>query len=56
MFVYYKYYISIELKFLKKLMLIKQANRKSAIFVTTGIFQIKLKSINQMSGMDAMIY
>ena len=28
----------IELTFLKELMLIKQANQKSAIFVTIGIF------------------
>ena len=28
----------IELTFLKKLMLLKQANQKSVIFVTTGIF------------------
>ena len=38
MFLYYKWYISIELKFLKELMLIRQANQKSAIFVTIGIF------------------
>ena len=31
-------YIMIELTFLKKLMLIKQANKKSAIFVINGIF------------------
>ena len=37
-FVYYKCYISIELTFLKELMLIRQANQKSAIFVTIGIF------------------
>ena len=28
----------IELTFLKELMLIRQANQKSVIFVTTGIF------------------
>ena len=38
MFVYYKCYISIELMFLKELMSIRQANHKSAIFVTAGIF------------------
>ena len=38
MFVYYKCYISIELTFLKELMLIKQANQKGAMFVTTAIF------------------
>ena len=34
----YKCYILIELTFLKELTLIKQANQKSAIFVTVGIF------------------
>ena len=38
MFVYYKCYIPIQQAFLKELMLIKQANQKSAIFVTNGIF------------------
>ena len=38
MFVYYKCYIKIELTFLKELMLVKQANQKSAMFVTIGIF------------------
>ena len=38
MFEYYTCYISIELMFLKELMPITQANNKSAIFVTTGIF------------------
>ena len=33
-----KSYISIELTFLKELMLIRQANRKSRIFATIGIF------------------
>ena len=37
MFVHYKRYISIELMFLKELMLVRQVNQKSAIFVTTGI-------------------
>ena len=36
-FVYYKRFISIELMFLKELMLVKQGNEKSAIFVTIGI-------------------
>ena len=39
MFVYYKCYISIELTFLKELMLIRQANQKSEIFVTIRIFR-----------------
>ena len=38
MFICYKCYILIELTFLKKLMLIKQTNQKSAIFVTISIF------------------
>ena len=38
MFLYYKYYIIIELKFLKELMLIKQVHQNSGIFVTTGIY------------------
>ena len=38
MFVYFKCYISIELTFLKELMLIKQVHLKCVIFVTTGIF------------------
>ena len=46
----------IESTFLKKLMLIRQANQKSAIFVTVGIFYIKTLNFNQMSAMDAMIY
>ena len=37
MFAYYKCYISIELTFLKELMLIKQVHQKSVIFVTIGI-------------------
>ena len=38
MFVYYKCYISIQLTFLKELMLIKQVNQKSVIFAAIGIF------------------
>ena len=45
----------IELTFLK-LMLIKQANQKSAIFVAIGIFWIKVLSFNQMSVIDVMVY
>ena len=46
----------IELTFLKELMLIRQANQKSAIFVTIAIFQIEVLRFNQMSAMVAMIY
>ena len=38
LFLYYRCYISIELTFLKELMLIRQANQKRAMFVTIGIF------------------
>ena len=37
MFEYHKCYIMIELAFLKELMLKRQANQKSVIFVTVGI-------------------
>ena len=37
-YVSYKRYILIELTFVKKIMLIKQMNKKSAIFFTIGIF------------------
>ena len=56
MLVYYKFCISIELTFLKELMLIRQANQKSVVFVAIAIFYIKYLSFNQMSAMDAMIY
>ena len=46
----------IELTLLKKLILINEANQKSAIFFTIGIFQIKALSVNQMSAMSAMIF
>ena len=55
-FLNYKCYISIELMFLKDLMLIKQEHQKSVIFVTTGISQIAVLSFNQMSRIDVMIY
>ena len=45
MFVYYKCYILIEMTFLKGLMLIIQANEKSAIFVTIDIFEISTKCV-----------
>ena len=56
MFVYYKCYISIELTFLKELMLIKQVHQMSVIFLNIRISQIKVPSFNQMSAVDAMIY
>ena len=48
--------ISIELAFLKKIMLIKQVNQISAIFVTIGIFSIKALNFNQMTAIVVMIY
>ena len=44
MFLYCKSYIPIDLTFLKELILIKEANQKSAIFVTIGIFLSKVSS------------
>ena len=46
----------IELTFLKELLLIKQTNQNSVIFVTVDIFSIKVLNFNQMSAIDAMIY
>ena len=37
MFDYYEFYISIELTFLKEMMLTKQVHQNSGIFVTSGI-------------------
>ena len=56
MFVYYKCHLMIELAFLKELILIRQANQKSAMFVTIGIFQIKALNFNQISALNIMIY
>ena len=42
----------IELTFLKELMLISQANQKSVIFVTIGIFKIKDVRLNHMDAKD----
>ena len=41
--------------FLKELILIKQANQKSVLFVTMGIPEIKVLNFNKMSAKDAMI-
>ena len=43
------------LMFLKELILIKQANQKSVLFVTMGISEIKVLNFNKMSAKDAMI-
>ena len=44
----------IDLTFPKELMFLGQANQKSGIFVTIGIFQIKALIINQMSAIDTI--
>ena len=46
----------IELTLLKELILIKQVQRKSAIFVTIGIFKINGLSFHRISGMSVMMY
>ena len=46
----------IKLAFLKELMLIRQANQKSAIFVTIGISLKKGLNFKQIRAIDAMIY
>ena len=50
-----KCYITIELNFLKELMLLKQMNQKSVICVTIGIFWKGL-SFNRIYAIDTMIY
>ena len=40
----YKRFILIELMFVKELILIRQGNQKSAIFVSIGIFKIKVST------------
>ena len=46
----------IELTFLKELMVIRQVNQKSVIFVTIGIFEIKDLSFSHMYAIDVMIW
>ena len=46
----------IELTFLKRLMLIRQANEKTVICVTIDIFVINDLRFKHMSPEDAMIY
>ena len=41
---------------MKEMMLIQQANQKSAIFVIIATFQMKDLSSNYMYAIDAMIY
>ena len=56
MFSYYKCYISIELTFLKELMLIKQVHQESVIVATIGISLVIVLRFNQMSAIDVIIY
>ena len=51
-----KCYIMMELTFLNELMLIRQANQKSTIFVTIDIFQIKDLSFHHIYATDTIIY
>ena len=44
-----------EMIFLKEVLLIKQADQKSVIFVTTGIFLKNSLSFKHMHAIDAMI-
>ena len=46
----------IELTFLKKLMLIKQAIEKSVMLVTISVFQIKVLSFKSLFAVVVMIY
>ena len=51
-----KWYITIELMFLKESILIKQVHQKSVIFVTISIFETIVLIFNQMSAIGGMIY
>ena len=46
----------IELKFLEGVMLVRQANQQSVIFIIIGIFQRKGLSFNHMSVMAVKRY
>ena len=52
----YKYYITIELAYLKELILAKQMHQKSAIFVTIWIFQIRNLRFNLIYAKGITIY
>ena len=51
----YKCWNTIELIFQKKLMLIKQMHKKTAIFVTIGILKILILSTSHIFAMAALI-
>ena len=51
-----KYYIMVELTFLKVLMLIRQVHQKSVLFVAIGNFRIKGLSFNRMHAVGVMMY
>ena len=46
----------IQLTFLKELMLIREMNQTSVIFVTIGTFKINRLSFNRMSAMGVIMY
>ena len=46
----------IESTFLKKLMLVRQANEKSVIFAAIGIVQIMGLNFKHMHAIDALLY
>ena len=52
----YECYIMIELTFLKVFMLIKQVNQKSVMFVTIGIFWIRVLNFKSMPAIGVMMY
>ena len=56
MFVYYKFYIMIELTFLRELMFNKQMHQKSVMFVTIGIFEIIVLRFKNIYAIYVMIY
>ena len=56
MFVDCKCHISIELTFLKELMLIKQVHEKSVILVTIDISQSIVLRFNQICATEVTIY
>ena len=52
----YECYITIELTFLKELILRKQPDQESAIFVIIGIFKTKGLRFNHMYAIALMMY
>ena len=56
MFAYYKFYIMIELTFLRELMFNKQMHQKSVMFATIGIFEIIVLRFKKIYAIDVMTY